>query len=91
VNPPKPTTTENRRHFATSVTDLDYHFVVSASRTLGISRSELLRRMIFETRNAFAKSGLYVVPTDIKSLRKIMDEEAKSSRPYYQRTPPKAV
>jgi hypothetical protein len=59
------------------VIPLDDHFLYAASTTLGISKSELLRRMIYEARMNFVKAGLYTAPKDLRAVPLMIEHLAK--------------
>jgi hypothetical protein len=86
--PPHSLRRSQRPHYrllAATIDDFDYHFLHTAALTLGISRAELVRRIFFQARSEFMRGGIYRVPEDLKSLRQLADEIAKSHLPYYIR------
>jgi hypothetical protein len=59
---------------------LDVHFLASASVVLGISQSELLRRILFSARDNFVKANLYSLPRDLRVIPVMMQALAKFNR-----------
>ena len=43
----------------------DLHFLASSATYLGISRGELLRRLLFAARERWLQAGLYSAPKDL--------------------------
>ena len=70
----------NLRQVAFYLTPLDRHFLHHASKYLGISQGEFMRRILHGLREVYAKGGAYQFPADMTSLPYQMDAIAKAKQ-----------